>query len=352
MDIIEEFLKNGLYTNKNTIMSYRSHLRKYFNIIDQNPETYFNNGRNYEGDIIKFWEYLNDKPPMTKKLFINTVKRFLIRNNKELRNLDIWDTLKSRLKGAEGISEDFIPDNEELKRILLHTDIRTKAVSFIAITSGMRIGEILKLLPSDIHLDENPCRINIRAKVAKNNKRRTTFITDEAKAVLKEWYRVRDKYLENAIKKCICNAKKNPDDNRIFPYSNNTIRFSWNLAVKKAGFEEFDSQTNRRKLHFHCLRKFFRSYFGNADFAEHLIGHKGYLSTYRQYNDKQLAKEYVKFTENLLIFETAPDLTNIHKELSEKEQQINELKETMDEMKSQILELRLEKLEKANGLKK
>ena len=343
MNKIDEFLKKGLYENKNTIMSYRTHLNRYFEIISSNPDTYFDNGRNYEDDLIQFWEYLKNKPPMTKRAFMNTVKRFLIRYDKSLRDLDIWDTIKARLKGTEAITEEYIPDNQELKQILLHTDIRTKAVALISITGGMRISEIVGLLPGDVRLDETPARITVRAEISKNNKKRTSFITPETVAVIKEWYKVRDKYLETAIKKCICNANKDPNDKRVFPYAPNTIRYSWDIAVKKAGFEDFDIKTKRRKLHFHCLRKFFRSYFGNADFSEHIMGHSGYLSTYRKYTDKQLAEIYLKYMDNLLIFETTPDLTDINKELQQ-------LRRDNEEMKVQILELRLEKVEKKNGI--
>lgn len=345
MNKIEEFLEKGLYSNKNTIMAYRSHLNKYFEIIQQNPNTYFNNNRDYERDIITFWKYLDGKPPMTKRAFINTVQRFLIKNNKILRDLDIWDTIRVRLKGATGITEDYIPDNEELKKILLHTDIRTKTVSLIAITSGMRIDEILHLLPDDIHLKEDPVRINVRAEISKNGKRRTTFITPETKTVLQEWYKVRDKYLEIAIEKCICNVKKDPNDKRIFPYTKNTIRFSWNLAVKKAGLEDFDIKTKRRKLHFHCLRKFFRSYFGNADFAEHLLGHRGYLSTYRQYSDKQLAKEYLNHMDNVTIFERQADLTEVNKEMDNLKQENESLKQEMDRIRMELLEVKMKQVQ-------
>lgn len=342
MGKIDEFLKKGLYSNKNTIMAYRSHLKKYFEVIDQDPDIYFDDGsRDYEADIIKFWEYLEGSPPITKRCFINTVQRFVCKNNKTLKDLEIWATITFRLKGSEAITEDYVPDDADLKKIMLYTDIRTRAVVMLAVASGMRIGEILKLLPSDVHLDENPVRINVRSEIAKNKRRRTTFITPEAKTVLEEWLRARDHYLKVAVKKCICNAKKDSGDPRLFPYTKNTIRYSWNLAVEKAGLGDKDIRTKRRKLHFHCIRKFFRSYFGNADFAEHLMGHKGYLSTYRQYNDKQLAEEYLKNIENLLIFEKSADISSIREQLAEKDKALQGLKQEIEDNKMQILELRV-----------
>ncbi|MBA7707284.1 hypothetical protein ES703_116154 [subsurface metagenome] len=148
----------------------------------------------------------------------------------------------------------------------------------------MRIDEITKLSPDDLHLDETPARINVRANTTKGGKRRTTFLTPEATEVLKEWMRTKKEYIINTTKISNFNLNKNNDDSSVFPYASNTLRRGWNTAITKAGYGEKDMQTQkkRHKMHFHVLRKFFRSYYGNADLAEHLMGHSGYLSTYRK----------------------------------------------------------------------
>jgi len=346
MSKIDEFFKKGLYTNKGTIKTYRSHLNKYFEIMKCNPEDYFTGKRDFEADIMAYWEYLNSSPPMTKRSAMSIIKKYLCKYDKTIKELDIWDTVAFRLRGAEPISEEYIPETNDLKKIMLHMDIRTKAVALIAVSSGMRIDEIMHLLPSDMHLEETPARINIRSEISKNNKRRTTFISTEAKNVLDEWLRkneegisTRDIYLKTAVEKCNCNYKKNPNDKRIFPYTNNTVRYAWNLAIKKAGYGNKDIRTKRRKLHFHCARKFFRSYFGNADMAEHLMGHSGYLSTYRRYIDKQLAAEYLKNMDNLLVFEQKADVSGIQEQLKEKDTQIQELRDQMQMLMAKVLTL-------------
>lgn len=277
--------------------------------------------------------------------------------DKTARNMDIWETIRHRLKGSEPIIEEHVPDQEELKQILHYADIRTKALAFIALSTGMRIEEITQLLPEDIHLDETPARINIRAGITKGSKRRTTFLTPEAVEVLKEWERTKDQYMDTVTRKSNFNYQRNTEDKHIFPYASSTLRRGWNLAITKAGYGEKDMQTRREhgtlKMHFHVLRKFFRSYFGNADLASHLMGHSGYLSTYRKMNDKQLAQKYLEHMQNLLIYEREADISDIHKQLKEKDQQIEKLLKAQKIMQLEldIIKNKLEIEKQKNGRK-
>ena len=79
----------------------------------------------------------------------------------------------------------------------------------------------------------------------------------------------------------------------------------------------------------------------------------GYLSrSYKRYTERELAEAYQKGVGALLVFETPVDLTDVHEQLKEKDIRIRNLERAMQEMKAQIIELRLEKIEEANGIKK
>jgi len=350
MDKIEEYFDKALITKKGTMAVFRSHITRYFKVIDKDIETYFKQKQPYEEHIRTYWKYLQGKAPKTRQVAISALKGFLKRFDKQgTKDLDIWDDIVARTKGNnDPISEEHVPDIDELKQILHYCDIRTKTTIMVALSSGMRISEVIQLLPGDINLNEEPTRINIRSEIAKNNKRRTTFITPEATEMLKEWLRVRESYIEKSL--LSMNFKelqylKGRVDNRIFPYHANRIRESFNRACDGAGFTgktvmkgDFDLSTDykrehkhkreRRKLHYHNLRKFFRTYFGNSDLAEHLMGHTGYLSTYRQFNDKQLAKEYLKHMNNVTVFtRESKDVKEVRDQLKEKETRIRQLEE-------------------------
>jgi integrase len=262
------------------------------------------------------------------------------------------------MKGnASPVSEEHVPDLDELKQILHYCDIRTKATIMVALSSGMRISEVIHLLPDDIYFNETPTRVNVRAEISKNSKRRTTFISPEATEILREWLRIKDDYIEKSMAsfnfKYMQNLK-NKEKTEIFPFSANRIRESFNRACEKAGFTgktkingDFDHiyKRGRRNLHYHNLRKFFRTYFGNADLAEHLMGHTGYLSNYRQFNDKQLAQEYMKHVENVTVFEKTPDLTDVNKEMNNLKQENKALKQEMDRIRMELLEVKLKQVQ-------
>lgn len=364
MDKIDEYFDKALITKKGTMGVFRSHISKYFKVIDKDIDTYFKQKQPYEEQIRTYWKYLQGKAPKTRQVAISSIKGFLRRFDKKgTKDLDIWDDIAARTKGNnEPVSEKHVPDIDELKQILHYCDIRTKTTIMIALSSGMRISEVCQLLPDDINLNEKPVRINIRAEIAKNGKRRTTFITPETTELLNEWKRIRDDYIERSL--ASMNFKdmqflKDRKDRRIFPYHTNSIRTSFNKACDKAGFtgatemkgdfdlsadykKEHKYKRQRRKLTYHNLRSFFRTYFGNVDLAEHLMGHTGYLSTYRQYNDKQLAKEYLKQMHNVFVFEVSSDekIKDMDTRMQEKDKEIQELKQEMNNVRMELLEIK------------
>jgi integrase len=377
MDKIDEYFDKALIEKKGTKSILRSHIQIFFRVIDKDMDTYFDEKQDYEENLRLYWKHIQGKAPNTQIVAISSVKGFLRRFDKQTRDLDIWDDISARLRGKSTVTEEYVPDIDEIKQILNYCDIRTKAVIMVALSSGMRIGEIVQLLPSDVHFDETPTRINVRPEIAKNDKMRTTFITPETTDMLKEWLRKRDEYTNKSMKRLnFKNMKhykyetKKQQRKEIFPYSPHRIREAFNKACENAGFtsttvmkgdydlpdmykKDHKHHRERRQLRFHNLRKFFRTYFGNSDLAEHIMGHSGYLSQYRNYNNKQLAKEYMKYINNVTIYERPADLTDVNKELAEKDKQIQELLEfkKLMELKIQGLENKLEIEKIKNGNK-
>jgi len=364
MDKIEEYFNRALLNKKGTQVVLRCHIKKYFKVNNLDIETYFNKKQPYEEHLRNYWQYLQDKAPKTRMVAIHSIKGFLAMMDKKTKTLDVWDTLKHRMKGTEATHEKHVPDIGELKQILHFCDIRTKASILVALTSGMRIGEVCGITDDDVYLEETPARISIPPEIAKNGKRRTTFISEEATGVLKEWLRVKDDYIKKSMerfnfKNLLPNIDLNKEnDRRIFPYHTSRIRRSFNKACENAGFTgktemkgDFDfklygerCQRTRRKLNFHNLRSFFRSYLGNADLSEKLMGHTGLAGIYDKRNDKQLAQEYMKYVCNVTVFERPADLTDINEQLQEKDKEMHDLK-------MQLLELRVTVQELKNGKK-
>jgi len=352
MDPIDQFLKNKEYrTQKN----YKWILNEYFREIKQDPETYIKKNKDYREEIKNWWEQHLNEVPKTRHTKLGVIKSFL-EFNEIIYPKAFWIERRREKKGRRAATLDRVPSAAEFKIILLHGDVKDKALFLFLSTSGVRIDEALKIKPNMIDLEHDPPMIKLPANITKTGDPRITFITPECKSYLLEWLKLRKAYIKRAVKRTGHICTKNPDDDRIFPFSYDVAWTRWKWLITKAGLNERDSTTDRYILHIHCLRKYFMSQLKlelpNV-IPEALAGHEEYLDeAYRRYTQEQLGEEYKKGMHCLTVFERAPDLTGVNESLKEKDKQIQGLKDMMDELKAQVLELRLEKLEKANGTKK
>lgn len=368
---IDKYLKISRFLQKikckNTKTTYKSHINNFFTFIGENPDKYICDDfrlldtrekialqNKYEEDIERYWSHLIDHnvPPMSINNALGTIKVLL--NNYRIRlDVSFWRELKRRGTGNHAVTEEIPLTKEIINKILQQGDVKAKALFLLLSSSGMRIGEALALTLDDIEFDfHGVTKVNIRLRknrMTKSKSNRVTFISDEATRYLKIWLDCRKDYLKKACGK-VNNIsgeqvlgtgqkyKKSINDTRIFPFSDTNAREIWNNLIRKAGYNEKDEWTNRRKAHVHGLRKFFRSNFHNTDLAEELMGHEGYLSTYRNRDDISKAIAYQKEMPSITIFDY--EIKN-----SVQEQRIKELEEKLEKLKRERLDLREKVLE-------
>ena len=176
----------------------------------------------------------------------------------------------------------------------------------------------------DVKLEEEPARIVIRQEITKSQTQRITFISSEAREVLKEWLKHRESYLRSARNKNKALVElgragtKSGQDKRVFPFSINVVNSFWWNALDKAGLNGRDRATKRRKYRIHGLRKFFRTELARVipvDVVEALMGHEGYLSqSYRKYSVEEL-REYYKKGEHALLISPPENMVKIASEV-------------------------------------
>ena len=362
----EEYIAN--LKKKNTKVYYRLCLDKYFKAIDKTPNDYFKNKKKkntqYENDLKKFVTSINKMSPVTQKNYISVVKNFFMDNDIEF-SMKFWKReVRNKIEDGGALTLDRAPTTSELKQILSYGDLKDRTLFTFLATSGMRIGECLQIQLSDIDLKHDPGKINIRSTYVKGKKKpRWTFISDECKGLLKAWVEPtndgeseRERYLRVTTDKIkSCRPNKSTIDNRVFPFGDCEARTSWYGLIRKAGLTQKSSETNRYELHVHALRKFFMSEL-KLELPECIVeayaGHSRYLDeAYKRYSLQQLAEFYKKGMHRLLIFEAQPANAEVFEQLKQKDDQMRTMQETLEEMKAQILELRLEKLERQNGIK-
>jgi len=392
-EIIENTL-NKITKKPGTKATYRSNINLYFKLLNiKNPDNYFNNNRDYTKDLWNVAEKIENMPPKTQNTFISVVKRFLSRNDIEIKSRE-WEDIASRneLTRAYAIVDDVIPKPNQLKRLLQIADPKIKTLIQFLATAGCRIDEAVQLKLTDIDMDKR--MVTIKPEISKTSKKRYTFFTEETKQILEMWMRERKRFIMNSFTKSIYkrnnledkgyNIKKSGDkwkvskdgerlkkedmvelEERLFPFTPQNATLCLVNLLEKVG-EPFNQKDRNPRLkhpryryHFHSLRKFWFHSFQNTDANKNHIdfmgGHQSLLDrTYTDFlnNPERLKDTYDKFSSCLNIFETTPDLTETHKEIEKLRRDKEEMQKTLDEMKAQIMELRLEKLEQLNGLKK
>lgn len=290
---------------------------------------YLAEGSDYAEDLRRYAASMQKIPPKTAAIRMTGIKEYLLFNDIEFSEKSIRQ-IKSRMPkgGARTIEREL--DHQVLQTILSHSDVKGRALILVLASSGMRIGEVLQLRFTDIDLDAVPAEVTIRQEITKTRQKRITFLSREAVAALREWFKVRTAYLESArnrnagfIAKGIGSAKS-LKDNRVFPFAGHVAQAMWRTALKNAGLSSFDESTGRRQLHYHQLRKFFRSQMAltcPVDIVEALMGHEGYLSSaYRRYTKEQMAGYYAKSEGMVTLQISSRDIDRVESEVKKEMQ--------------------------------
>jgi integrase len=356
---VKEWLET--FQSENTRRMYKHSLKAFFSSIygegdlNQQANRYFKEKREYERDITSFFVKIKEKPPKTIKLYLSAAKSFLMENGIELKQ-NFWKKLGRRIKGTRAITIDKVPTNEELKHILDYMPIQGKALYLTLASSGMRIGEALRLEMDDLDLNQEPAKINIQASYTKSGNSRIAFISSEAKRYAEDWLKQRDRYLKVACSKSKL-YEKPLEDKRLFPFDESTARVLWMHALDKNGYGTRDKATHRLQMHPHCLRKFFRTRLGEVipvDIVEALMGHEGYLTeVYRRYDEAKLGEFYKEGEHVLHIFSNIGEIAKVKAEMDKKTETLGEVLARQiaekEELKKQLAEMRKkdEELEKA-----
>jgi len=356
------------YSSQSTVRAYKWGLEQFFRALgfkgtlEENAEAYMSQKRNYEEDVKAYFASLKGKPPKSVDICLTAVRMFLMENGVELPAI-FWRRLKGRRKGSRALMLDKVPSNAELRRILSHMDVKGKSLFLVLASSGMRIGEALKLQVDDVDLTSEPARINIRGEYTKTGNPRAAFISFEAKEALEEWLKIREDELKVAVKRS--RYGKKTEDRRIWPFEPNTAYFIWRNAVSKSGFDkrfQYNNGLERFTVHPHVLRKFFRTRMATVipvDVVEALMGHEGYLTeVYRRYSLEDLAKFYKQGEHTLLVFAESENVSKLRAEIEEKNRQLQALvngliAENMElKNRLKILEERVEETREFLGIDK
>ena len=230
--------------------------------------------------------------PSTVRRYVSSIRQFL----EEFGQMEYSERRYKRLvKLPKVIDQELEPFIANQIREFVDTATRKRKPLYMTLKdSGMRIGEAMQIKRSDIDLESNPVKIEIRAEYTKTKQSRTTFVTRETKPFL-------------------VRLLKNLGDNDLVFTKNSNVNQSVNTEETlfartrdRLGYTQRYSHNNRFKINLHAFRAFTATQLAEAyseEFGHGFIGHKGYLKQYIR-NKDQLAKKYLQAENYLMIYES------------------------------------------------
>jgi integrase len=291
-------------------------------------DEYLKETRNHGDDLVAFIKHMSEKgwSPILINVSTTAVKEFMIHHRITLDEFDLRRIKKTK-PPLSPMKRKYDISHEEIRKILTHSHVTLKTIILMLVSSGARIDEILTLTLKDIELHDTHGIIYISRENTKTKKQRYSFISQEAVEILKEYIRKEGK----------------KDSDRLFDFTYENANYMFNLALKNAGLDGRDENTNTRKISFHIFRAFFLSQLKlviSPEIPEMLAGHEGYLTQhYRNYPLKQALEEYLKAVK-MVTFEMPQDVremqTKFEKDLIETNQIVKSIVIENQQLKQQI----------------
>jgi len=322
----KRFLKT--YNNKSTRKLYKNSLKKFFQFhydetidLEEVADQYLNSDRDFELDVIDFFNNINGEySPKYIAVMRSAIRIFLEDNEIELPKRT-WRRL-AKSNPVYTIQEDRPPTRDELKKIFRFLPLHGKGIFLIMLSGGTRIGETLKIKPSDIDWNSEPLRIKLRGEYTKNKYPRDVFVSREAREVLEQWMESRDDYIKQRESKHYAKSSRR-FNKQVFPMHRDTALVIWRNALRKAGLDDKDENTGVSILRPHTLRKYFRTHHGaDVEVKEILMGHNGYLTkSYVRYTTDELREAYQKGMYGVEIFYDSKEINTLKDRIGELETQ-------------------------------
>ena len=355
IDRIQEFLDAAYVRShsEETVKSYRNCLKKFEKFTQEKFDCSLEEivlklkAEKYDVyEVLRDFVVFQDKigfMPRTIDLAVNAAKGYLRHCGIKIYTEDFKHVVRlpKKVKSYE------IPLTKEiLIRLLRNVSPKLQTVILVAVSSGMRIGELVQITIKDIDFDSTPTKIRIRAETTKTLTTRDCFITAEATKALKDYLQRYHEWIEGGTNPHIANkpifgrtsiSKRKLQEDKILKHSKvlaskSLLQKTLEKAIETIPDLSTKNENGKHAIHFHAFRKFFRTTVGNVcgrDFAEAVIGHRFYLDTYYQIDEDQKKELYQKAEPYLTI----SDFAKIEKDVKTLSVEFLELKKEHEELK-------------------
>jgi len=282
-------------------------------------------------DALQEWINWNTKEgtkSSTLRTFFSNLRSYLYYRGIKTDQQDV----KENLKFGKKISDEKHPLSQEEYRAIVNAYDRHPKRQALYLTlgsSGMRIGEAVRLRKKDFDFSQKRVKINIPAEITKTRKGRVTYISKEAEMRLKPI------------------LEKIESENFVFSFGKDTTdRFHaaaheskmLTIVLRRLGMDSRYSSNKFRKITSHSFRAYF---FTNAcrvhgeNYAHRLVGHGGYLTQYDRMTEEEKMEMYLGLESHLMIFDQTKNEIVIER-LREENQDLKEMKKEIQSLRDEI----------------
>ena len=214
--------------------------------------------------------------------------------------------IKQILKFPKKVQEERYPlKKHELRDLALAQarNLKRQALYLACSSSGMRMGEALKIKKKDLDFSLERIMVRIKAEYTKTKHARTTFVSKECQEKILAYIQTLD------------------DDDYVFTNSKKSTRIrNEQMALAKAlenlEYNEKYSSNGFYKITSHSFRAFFftaatRKH--DENYAHKMVGHGGYLMQYDRITDEEKLKMYLELEPELVVFDQTKNELEISK---------------------------------------
>jgi integrase len=315
-------------------------------------EEYLKEDRNFYKDLIDLKKHIERKAPRTIRSYLYNCKTVI----ETCTDYNLTKTQEksfkiSLLKGTrKPISKSDVLTHETIRAILGHASIPARAAILIMATSGIRIGELVKLEIK--HFDLTRRKVEIPAYVAKTKEMRITYITQECAEAINTWLKFRPQYMEQVSKQCVAfKPTYQVAESRMFPVTATSLRNAIDTAVNNAGLKVKDENTHRSTILPHSFRKWFSTVAGlnmTQNPVEIMMGHElPYAGAYTKLTEGDIQKIYRKHESCLYIGsdETVRNtIDNVSGDMQKVMVENAQIKKDYDNLKKVVSQLVIDKM--------
>ncbi len=203
--------------------------------------------------------------------------------------------VNGRMRRPKHIRHDRLPSKETLASLLDSCTSRTRAAVLLLASSGMRVGELVRLRIKDLDLSSSPAELRIR-EAGEPERYRTCYITDEARAAVQ-------RYLDERREK----NQPIDEESALFAYeSGSPMTPQAMLSLIQRGFESTGLRGPKMRLDSQILRRWFKKQLIGAGAPRVIVDALCGNVRPPKVSHDQVRHWYIRAIPNLTILKAAP----------------------------------------------